>query len=69
MRIGLIMATGIGGFTTVQGNLDAMRDKGADRICDRNRYHARLLKVRPVATVLFFAGRHITAETSRAMPE
>jgi 3-oxoacyl-[acyl-carrier-protein] synthase II len=32
MRIGLIMATGIGGFTTVQGNLDAMRDKGPDRI-------------------------------------
>ncbi|MCL2419928.1 MAG: 3-oxoacyl-ACP synthase, partial [Conexibacteraceae bacterium] len=32
MRIGLIMATGIGGFTTVQANLDAMREKGAGRI-------------------------------------
>ena len=32
MRIGLIMATGIGGFTTVQANLDVMREKGAMRI-------------------------------------
>ncbi len=32
MRVGLIMATGIGGFTTVETNLDAMREKGADRI-------------------------------------
>jgi 3-oxoacyl-[acyl-carrier-protein] synthase II len=32
MRIGLIMATGIGGFTTVQTNLDVMREKGPMRI-------------------------------------
>ena len=32
MRIGLIMATGIGGFTTVQANLDVMREKGPMRI-------------------------------------
>jgi 3-oxoacyl-[acyl-carrier-protein] synthase II len=32
MRIGLIMATGIGGFNTVQANLDLMRDKGPTRI-------------------------------------
>jgi 3-oxoacyl-[acyl-carrier-protein] synthase II len=32
MRVGLIMATGIGGFTTVQANLDVMREKGAMRI-------------------------------------
>ena len=32
MRIGLIMATGIGGFNTVQNNLDAMRAKGPERI-------------------------------------
>ena len=32
MRIGLIMATGIGGFNTVQTNLDAMRAKGPERI-------------------------------------
>jgi 3-oxoacyl-[acyl-carrier-protein] synthase II len=32
MRVGLIMATGIGGFTTVQANLDVMREKGPMRI-------------------------------------
>lgn len=32
LRIGLIMATGIGGFTTVQANLDLMREKGWARI-------------------------------------
>ena len=32
MRVGLIMATGIGGFTTVQTNLDVMREKGPMRI-------------------------------------
>jgi 3-oxoacyl-[acyl-carrier-protein] synthase II len=32
MRVGLIMATGIGGFTTVQSNLDVMREKGVARI-------------------------------------
>jgi 3-oxoacyl-[acyl-carrier-protein] synthase II len=32
MRIGLIMATGIGGFTTVEANLDVMREKGPMRI-------------------------------------
>jgi len=32
MRVGLIMATGIGGFETVQGNLDTMREKGPMRI-------------------------------------
>ncbi len=32
MRVGLIMATGIGGFTTVQANLDVMREKGWARI-------------------------------------
>ena len=32
MRIGLIMATGIGGFTTVETNLDLMREKGPMRI-------------------------------------
>ncbi|MGH2862187.1 MAG: beta-ketoacyl-ACP synthase II [Solirubrobacteraceae bacterium] len=32
MRIGLIMATGIGGFTTVESNLDLMREKGPARI-------------------------------------
>jgi 3-oxoacyl-[acyl-carrier-protein] synthase II len=32
MRVGLIMATGIGGFNTVQANLDLMREKGPSRI-------------------------------------
>ncbi|WP_249020424.1 beta-ketoacyl synthase [Conexibacter sp. S30A1] len=32
MRVGLVMATGIGGFTTVQANLDVMREKGPTRI-------------------------------------
>ncbi len=32
MRAGLIMASGIGGFTTVQANLDVMREKGPMRI-------------------------------------
>ncbi|MGC9221015.1 MAG: beta-ketoacyl-[acyl-carrier-protein] synthase family protein [Solirubrobacteraceae bacterium] len=32
MRVGLIMASGIGGFNTVQMNLDAMRLRGADRV-------------------------------------
>jgi len=32
MRVGLIMATGIGGFNTVEANLDLMRDKGPTRI-------------------------------------
>jgi 3-oxoacyl-[acyl-carrier-protein] synthase II len=32
MRIGLIMATGIGGFNTVEVNLDLMREKGPERI-------------------------------------
>lgn len=32
MRVGLVMASGIGGFTTVQTNLDVMREKGPMRI-------------------------------------
>ncbi len=32
MRVGLVMASGIGGFTTVQANLDVMREKGPMRI-------------------------------------
>ena len=32
MRVGLIMATGIGGFHTVESNLGLMREKGAERI-------------------------------------
>jgi 3-oxoacyl-[acyl-carrier-protein] synthase II len=32
MRVGLIMATGIGGFNTVEVNLDLMREKGPMRI-------------------------------------
>ena len=32
MRVGLIMATGIGGFNTVELNLDLMREKGPMRI-------------------------------------
>lgn len=32
MRVALVMATGIGGFTTVQANLDVMREKGPMRI-------------------------------------
>ena len=32
MRVGLILATGIGGISTVEANLDAMRERGAARV-------------------------------------
>lgn len=32
MRVGLILATGIGGISTVEVNLDAMRERGAARV-------------------------------------